>query len=170
MAALLGLDDEAAAQVCAEAGAEVCNYNAPGQIVIGGAKDAVEQACAMARERGAKRAIVLDVAGAFHTSLMQPAVDAFAAAVSSTTMKQPRIPFVNNMSATAMTDPSEIARELVHQLTHPVRWTQCVRYMAEQGVDGVVEFGPGRVLTGLVKRIAPEMSLRNINSVASLSS
>jgi [acyl-carrier-protein] S-malonyltransferase len=168
MAALLGLDEDAARQLCAETATEVCNFNAPGQIVIGGDADAVTRACALATERGAKRAIPLDVTGAFHTSLMHPAVARFAEAVSSAGVRSPKTPFVSNRTAAAMTDAADIADALVYQLTHPVRWVECVQYLASEGVAEIVEFGPGRVLTGLIKRIAPDMALRNINSLASL--
>ncbi len=168
MAALLGLDEAAAQSACDDAGAEVCNLNAPGQIVIGGDTDAIEWACKFAIERGAKRAIPLDVSGAFHTSLMQPAVDPFAQAVSSAGIRTPRIPFVANKTAVATTDAAEIADELVYQLTHPVRWVQCVEYLAASGVTAAIEFGPGRVLTGLIKRIVPGMGLTNINTAASI--
>lgn len=168
MAALLGLDEAAAQAACDDAGAEVCNFNAPGQIVIGGDTAATERACKLASERGAKRAIPLDVSGAFHTSLMQPAVEPFAQAVSSAGIRTPRIPFVANKTAIATVDADEIAGELVYQLTHPVRWVQCVEHLGASGVTSVIEFGPGRVLTGLIKRIAPGMALTNINSAASI--
>lgn len=166
MAAVLGLDEDAAAAVARDAGAELCNINAPGQIVLGGARDAIERACALAVERGARRAVPLDVTGAFHTSLMQPAVDAFAAAVAATAIVAPRVPFIANRSAAPVTDPAEIGGELVYQLTHPVRWVQCVEWMAANGIASVIEIGPGRVLSGLIKRIAPALALRNINGVA----
>ena len=169
MAALLGLGEEAAQQVCDDAGVELCNLNAPGQIVIGGRVGNIDRACALALERGARRAIPLDVSGAFHTSLMEPAVAPFREAVSSTTIAAPEAPLVANQTAAAMTSPQEIADELVHQLTHPVRWIACVEYMREQGVTEVIEIGPGKVLTGLVKRIAPDIALRNINGMASIS-
>jgi [acyl-carrier-protein] S-malonyltransferase len=168
MAALLGLDDAVAQAVCDDAGAEVCNFNAPGQVVIGGDADAVDRACKLASERGARRAVKLDVSGAFHTSLMSPAVEPFRQAVSSTEMRAPRMPIIANRTAAAMTDPAEIADELVYQLTHPVRWVQCVEYLAANGVASVVEFGPGRVLTGLIKRIAPGITLTNVNNAAAL--
>jgi [acyl-carrier-protein] S-malonyltransferase len=168
MAALLGLDEAAVQAICDETGAELCNLNAPGQIVIGGRKDALERATALATERGARRAITLDVTGAFHTSLMEPAVEAFRAAVSSTTMQAPSAPFVANRSGKAISDAAEIADELVYQLTHPVRWIDCVEFLAANGVTQVIEFGPGKVLTGLIKRIAPTLALRNINGAASL--
>jgi len=168
MAALLGLEAEAAEAACADAGAEVCNVNAPGQIVIGGTPEAVSKACDLAQQRGARRAIMLDVSGAFHTSLMRPAVEPFAQAVSSIGISAPRVPFISNRTGEATADPAEIADALVYQLTHPVRWTACVEHMVSQGVRSVIEFGPGKVLTGLLKRIAPEITLRNINSKGSL--
>ena len=168
MAAILGLDETTAQAVCNTTGAELCNLNAPGQIVVGGRIAAVEAACALALERGAKRAIQLDVSGAFHTSLMQPAVEPFREAVLSAGLTTPIAPMVANRTAHPMSDAGEIAEELVHQLTNPVRWVACVEYMAANGITSIIEFGPGKVLTGLVKRIAPGIELRNINSTATL--
>lgn len=168
MAALLGLDEAAAAEVCAQSGAELCNINAPGQIVIGGTHAALEKARALASERGAKRAIALDVAGAFHTSLMEPAVAPMRKAVAATAFRAPSAPFVANDSARPLTDPAAIAEELVYQLTHPVRWVACVEFMVAQGVTEFIEIGPGRVLTGLVKRIAPGVATRNIGGMEAL--
>jgi len=119
-------------------------------------------------ERGARRAIPLDVSGAFHTSLMQPAVAPMTEALAGTAIVAPRVPVVANDSARPMTDPGDIRRELAYQLTHPVRWVQCVEYMAAQGVHEFIEIGPGKVLTGLTKRIAAGAALRNINGMASL--
>ena len=168
MAAILGLDEAAAAAVCAEAGAEVCNINAPGQIVIGGATAAIERACALALERGAKRAIPLDVGGAFHTSLMQPVESAFADAVAAANIATPTTAWISNKTASRIEDASEIGAALVYQLTHPVRWVECVKYMEAQGAGTMVEVGPGKVLTGLIKRIAPGVALRNINGAGAL--
>jgi [acyl-carrier-protein] S-malonyltransferase len=168
MAAVLGFNEEAAEAVCRDSGAELCNINSPTQIVIGGTKDAIARACALALERGAKRAIPLDVGGAFHTSLMRPAVAAMSAAVAAAGIKTPSIPVVTNDTARATTDVSAIAAELPYQLTHPVRWVQCVEYMTVQGVTTFVEFGPGRVLGGLIKRIAPTVTTKNINGAGSL--
>jgi len=165
MAAVLGLDEAGVAVVCAEAGAELCNINAPGQIVIGGTLEAVERACALALERGAKRAIPLDVSAAFHTSLMAPAADAMREAIVASSLRDPRIPIVANDRAQPLQNAKEIGDELVFQLTHPVRWVQCVEYTVEQGVTRFVEIGPGRVLTGLIKRIAPGVEVRNINAM-----
>ena len=168
MAAVLGLDEAAAAAVCADTGTELCNINSPGQLVIGGTKDAIAKACALALERGARRAIPLDVGGAFHTSLMEPAVAGMTAAVAAAEIGDAKIPVVANKTAKPMTEPAEIGAELAYQLTHPVRWVQCVEYMAAQGVTTFVEIGPGRVLTGLIKRIAPGAQTRNINGAGSL--
>lgn len=168
MAALLGLDEATVAAVCAEAGAELCNINAPGQIVIGGTHAAIERARGLATERGAKRAITLDVAGAFHTSLMERTVEPMREAVAATAFRPPLAPFVANDSARPLTDPAAIADELVHQLTHPVRWVACVEYMVAQGVTEFIEIGPGRVLSGLVKRIAPGVATRNIGGMEAL--
>ncbi len=169
MAAVLGLDEAALAAVCEEADAEICNINAPGQIVIGGATDAVDRACATALGRGAKRAIPLDVSGAFHTSLMTPAVEPMRAAVLAAGVLDPSVPIVANDRASAVTDGSEIAEELVFQLTHPVRWVQCVEYMAQRGVTTFIEIGPGRVLSGLIKRIVPGATTQNISDVSTVS-
>ena len=169
MAAILGLEEDAVRLLCEESGAELCNINAPGQIVIGGREEALAQATQLASERGARRAVRLDVAGAFHTSLMQPAVEPFRQAVSSTQMQSPTAPFVANQSGAPLTDAAEIAAELVHQLTHPVHWVRCVQFLAESGVTDVIEFGPGRVLTGLIKRIAPGIQLRNVNGAGAAS-
>jgi [acyl-carrier-protein] S-malonyltransferase len=168
MAALLGLDDAAVQAACDEAGAEVCNFNAPGQVVIGGDADAVDRACKLASERGARRAVKLDVSGAFHTSLMAPAAERFRQAVSSAGIRTPRVPIIANRTAAPMTDPTDIADELVYQLTHPVRWVKSVECLAANGVRSIVEFGPGRVLTGLIKRISPGMTLANINGAAAM--
>ena len=165
MAAVLGLDEAGVAVVCAEAGAELCNINAPGQIVIGGTLEAVERACALALERGAKRAIPLDVSAAFHTSLMAPAADAMREAIVASSLRDPRIAIVANDRAQPLQNAKEIGDELVSQLTHPVRWVQCVEYMVQHGVTRFVEIGPGRVLTGLIKRIAPGVEVRNINAM-----
>ena len=165
MAAVLGLDEAGVAVVCAEAGAELCNINAPGQIVIGGTLEAVERACALALERGAKRAIPLDVSAAFHTSLMAQAADAMREAIVASSLRDPRIAIVANDRAQPLQNAKEIGDELVFQLTHPVRWVQCVEYTVEQGVTKFVEIGPGRVLTGLIKRIAPGVEVRNINAM-----
>jgi [acyl-carrier-protein] S-malonyltransferase len=168
MAAVLGLEEEAAQAVCDDAGVELCNLNSPGQIVIGGLKENLVKACELALERGAKRAIPLDVSGAFHTSLMEPAVAEFKAALDAVTFRAPRVPVIANNTARPMSDPALIREELAYQLTHPVRWVQCVEHMVGEGVTRFVEFGPGKVLTGLIRRIAKDVETQNINGTGSL--
>ncbi|HZP57520.1 MAG TPA: ACP S-malonyltransferase [Dehalococcoidia bacterium] len=168
MAAILGLDEEATEAVCREAGAELCNINAPGQIVIGGTVEAIERACKLAVERGARRAMPLDVGGAFHTSLMQPAVETMRAELESTTLRDTTVPIVTNDTGEPRSKAAEIRDELLYQLTHPVRWVRCVEHMAEAGVTTFIEIGPGRVLSGLIKRIAPAAATVNINGIAAL--
>jgi [acyl-carrier-protein] S-malonyltransferase len=168
MAAILGLDEATAQSVCAEAGAELCNINAPGQIVIGGSFEAIDRACALALERGARRAVPLDVSGAFHTSLMQPAVGGMEAALNALDIKTPNPPLVANDRANTLAEVPGIRAELAFQLTHPVRWVQCVEFMTAHGVTTFIEIGPGRVLTGLIKRISPGATLRNISGAGSL--
>ncbi len=167
MAALLGLEESAVAAVCQETNAEVCNYNAPGQIVIGGDTAAVEAAIALASERGARRAVMLNVNGAFHTTHMADAAEGMAGAVASIEFRAPTSPVIANTSAEPLTEAGQLGDELVRQLDHAVQWQRSVEYMASHGVADVVEFGPGRVLTGLAKRIDRSLSVRNVNDLAS---
>ncbi|MBF6599834.1 MAG: ACP S-malonyltransferase [Dehalococcoidia bacterium] len=164
MAALLGLDEASAASICAETGAELCNINSPAQIVIGGHAGAVERACKLALERGAKRAIPLDVGGAFHTSLMAPAVEGMRAEIAAAQLRDSPVPLIANDRALPVRNASTLAEELLFQLTHPVRWVQCVEHMASDGIATFVEIGPGGVLSGLIKRIAPRAETKSINS------
>ena len=168
MAAILGLDEETAAALCRETGAQVCNLNAPGQIVIGGTLAAVEAALDLARQRGARRAIALNVSGAFHTDLMTPAAKGMARALEGVTLRDPRVPVLANGSARPLTSARQIRDELLYQLDHPVRWQRSVEYMANAGVDTFIELGPGQVLTGLVSRIVPGARLLNIDSMAAI--
>jgi [acyl-carrier-protein] S-malonyltransferase len=158
MAALLGLDYEAAVAVATEAAqGQVCqaaNDNGAGQVVISGDKAAVERAVEIAKTKGAKRAMMLPVSAPFHCRLMQPAADAMAEALSSVVIKQPTVPVVSNVLAAPIADPDEIRRRLVEQVTGTVRWRESVAYMANHGVSRFFEIGAGKVLSGLVKRIA----------------
>jgi len=159
MAALLGLDFADAAAVAAEAAqGEVCqaaNDNAPGQVVVSGTKAAVERAIEIAKGRGAKRAILLPVSAPFHCALMEPAARAMQTALAEVTVAAPAVPLIANVLAAPISDPDEIRRRLVEQVTGTVRWRECVGAMAERGVTRLGEVGAGKVLTGLVKRIAP---------------
>lgn len=155
MAAILGLEDEVVEQVCASVNGVVvaANYNCPGQLVISGAIPAVEEACAKLTEAGAKRALVLPVGGAFHSPLMEPAREELAAAIEATTFNTPSCPVYQNVPAVAVSDPEEIKRNLVVQLTAPVKWTQTMIQMIEDGATEVIEVGPGKVLQGLFKKV-----------------
>jgi [acyl-carrier-protein] S-malonyltransferase len=155
MAAILGLEDTVVEEVCAAIDGVVvaANYNCPGQLVISGAFPAVEAACAKLTEAGAKRAMILQVGGAFHSPLMEPAREELAAAIEATTFSQPTCPVYQNVTASAVTDPSEIKKNLVAQLTAPVKWTQTMNAMIADGASEVVEVGPGKVLQGLFKKV-----------------
>jgi len=158
MAALLGLELEAASAVAAEAAqGEVCqaaNDNGGGQVVVSGNKAAVERAVEIAKAKGARRAMMLQVSAPFHCALMQPAADAMAEALGKTNVKSPVVPVVANVLAQPISDPKEIVKRLVEQVTATVRWRECAAYMAGQGVTTFYEIGSGKVLTGLLKRIA----------------
>lgn len=155
MAAILGLEDTVVEEVCASIDGIVvaANFNCPGQLVISGAFPAVEAACAKLTEAGAKRAMILQVGGAFHSPLMEPAREELAAAIEATTFSQPTCPVYQNVTASAVTDPSEIKKNLVAQLTAPVKWTQTMNAMIADGASEVVEVGPGKVLQGLFKKV-----------------
>ena len=155
MAAILGLEDNVVEEICATIDGVVvpANYNCPGQLVISGSVPAVEAACAKLTEAGAKRAMILQVGGAFHSPLMEPAREELAAAIEATTFNQPICPVYQNVTATAVTDPSEIRQNLVAQLTAPVRWTQTMNQMIADGCAEVIEVGPGKVLQGLFKKV-----------------
>lgn len=154
MAAILGLSDEEVEKLCAEInGVVAANYNCPGQLVISGSKEAVEQACDAAKEAGAKRALPLPVGGGFHSPMMEPARVELAEAIEGTNFSTPKCPVYQNVSTVAVSDVEEIKRNLIAQLTAPVKWTQSVQNMIKDGVSIFVECGPGKVLQGLVKKI-----------------
>lgn len=155
MAAVLGLEDELVEAVCAQVDGVVvaANYNCPGQLVISGSVAAVDKACELLKERGAKRALVLPVGGAFHSPLMEPARKQLAEAIEATHFSTPVCPVYQNVSTFAVTSPEEIKKNLIFQLTAPVKWTQSVQNMVKDGATHFVEVGPGKVLQGLVKKI-----------------
>ncbi|MEX0722880.1 MAG: ACP S-malonyltransferase [Gracilimonas sp.] len=158
MAAVIGLDDEAVEKVCAQASEEsgkevvAANYNCPGQLVISGYKEAVEKAVELAKENGARMAMLLPVSGAFHSSLMQPAYDGLKDQLQQLDIKEPNCPIYSNYTAEPTTDTEDIRSNLLNQLLNPVRWTQTLNNMSSNGADSFVEVGPGKVLQGLVKR------------------
>jgi [acyl-carrier-protein] S-malonyltransferase len=156
MAAVLGMDDEALAEVCAEAGVDIANLNAPGQVVISGPLDALEVASELAKERGARRVMPLQVSAAFHSRWMRMMADEFAGQIDATHFAHAIVPVVANVTARPTGHPDDIKRSLREQTYSPVRWIESVQYMVEQGVDAFAEIGPGKVLSGLIKRIAPD--------------
>jgi [acyl-carrier-protein] S-malonyltransferase len=164
MAAILGLDDAMVIQVCAEAGAtsggvvEAVNFNAPGQVVIAGASDAVTKACELLKAAGAKRALPLPVSAPFHSSLLQPASEKLKGYLANIEFKAPNIPVINNVDVQILNDPAAIKDALVRQAAKPVRWQETIQAMAQQGVTQVLECGPGKVLAGLTKRINDQVT------------
>ena len=172
MSAIIGLDDDSIAKACeAAAQGEVVspvNYNSPGQVVIAGSKEAVERAGALCKEAGAKRALPLPVSVPSHCALMKPAADKLAIALEEIEFNEPQLPVINNVDVTAETDPAKIKEALVRQLYSPVRWTESVQHMSDQGVEKLFELGPGKVLTGLTKRIVKTLSGAAVNDLASL--
>jgi [acyl-carrier-protein] S-malonyltransferase len=155
MAAIVGMDDLTVEQVCDEVEGIVvaANYNCPGQLVISGAVEAVNQACELLKAKGAKRALVLPVGGAFHSPLMEPAREDLAAAIEATAINAPVCPVYQNVDAKPQTDPIAIKQNLIAQLTGPVRWTQTVKNMIADGATSFTELGPGKVLQGLVNKV-----------------
>ena len=167
MAAIIGLPDEKVGEICAEVNREgnvviPANYNNPGQLVISGNIDAINEACAKLKEAGAKRALPLKVGGAFHSPLMQPAKDELQEAIEKTEVKAPVCPVYQNVDGKPHTDPAEIKQNLIAQLTSPVRWTQCVQNMIADGADDFTECGPGKALQGMIVKINREVSVHGI--------
>ena len=158
MAAVLGMEDGLVEKICADTEGIVvaANYNCPGQLVISGAMPAVEMACESLKNAGARRALILPVGGAFHSPLMEPARIELANAIDATSFKAPRCPVYQNVVAKAVNDPLEIQKNLIDQLTAPVKWTQSVNEMLKAGATSFTEVGPGKVLQGLVKKISKE--------------
>jgi len=155
MAAVLGLEDTVVEEICAGVDGVVvaANYNCPGQLVISGEITAIDKACEVLKEKGAKRALKLPVGGAFHSPLMEPAREELAEAISNTVFSEPTCPVYQNVVAKAVTSPDEIKENLIAQLTAPVRWTQCVQAMIADGGTEFIEVGPGKVLQGLMRKI-----------------
>ncbi|OZI45393.1 [acyl-carrier-protein] S-malonyltransferase [Bordetella genomosp. 5] len=172
MAAILGLDDDAVRAACAEAAqgeiVEAVNFNAPAQVVIAGHKAAVERACEAAKAAGAKRALLLPVSAPFHSSLLQPAAEVLAAALADIDVVAPQVPLINNVDVATVDTPDAIRDALVRQAWHAVRWVETLQAMKAQGITHVIECGPGKVLTGLTKRIDGELTGLAITDPASL--
>jgi len=172
IAAILGLDEGPIREVCAEAAQgevlEPANLNAPGQIVIAGHRTAVERGMAAAKARGAKRAVMLPMSAPSHCSLMKPAADRLRERLATVTISKPLVPVVQNRDVAFHDDPARIREALVEQLYNPVRWIETGRYLAQHGVTRMAECGPGKVLAGLTKRIAPEAEVLSLNDAATL--
>ncbi|MEH6556792.1 MAG: ACP S-malonyltransferase [Oceanicoccus sp.] len=168
MAAVLGLDDEVIIDICLKTGAEAVNFNSPGQVVIAGKVAAVDNAIELLKEAGAKRAMNLPVSAPFHTSLMRPAAEKLAEKISELDVVAPAIPVVHNVHAQTESDPEKIKELLVQQLYSPVRWTSCVQTMVSAGIEKTLECGPGKVLSGLSKRIDRSLTGYGIEEPAAL--
>ena len=167
MAAIIGVDDEKVEEICAEVSKDgklviPANYNCPGQLVISGDIEAINEACEKLKETGAKRALPLKVGGAFHSPLMQPAKDELQAAIEQTTFSAPKCPVYQNVDAKPYTDAAEIKANLIAQLTSPVRWTKSVQNMIADGADDFTECGPGKALQGMIGRIDKAVSAHSI--------
>ncbi len=167
MAAIIALPDEKVEEICKEVSREGCvvvpaNYNCPGQLVISGNIEAIDEACVKLKEAGAKRALPLKVGGAFHSPLMQPAKDELQAAIEQTEIKQPNCPVYQNVDAQPHTDPAEIKKNLIAQLTSSVRWTQSVQNMIADGADDFTECGPGKALQGMIVKISRDVNVHGI--------
>jgi [acyl-carrier-protein] S-malonyltransferase len=165
MMAVIALDRIPLQKVCAEAGVEISNVNAPGQLVMSGAVDKLEAAAELAKQRGARRVIPLNVSGAFHSTLMDPVLEEFSRFMESFEFRVPRIPIVSNVTALPLTDGGAIREELLSQLRRCIQWQPSVEYMAGKGVTTFYEIGPGTVLSGLIRRISPETQTINISGV-----
>lgn len=174
MAAILGLDDADVEAVCESVAqdqiVQAANYNSPGQLVIAGNKEAVERAVEGCKEKGARRAMMLPVSGPFHSALMQPAADEFKSFIEPFEIVKPCVPVLQNATVALETDPAVIKQNLIEQIASPVKWTQTIKLLAEHGTENVFEVGPGKVLTGLNKRIEKSLSSQVINSPDAIAS
>ena len=168
MAAIIGLDEEATREVCEEAGVELANLNCPGQLVISGASAAIEQACELAKEKGAKRALPLTVAGAYHSRLMKSAGPKLEAALREVPLNLPNVPVISNVTAQPHATSGEILNRLVEQVTSPVRWEASIRHLIDQDFTRFIELGPGSALTGFMRRIDRRLEIHNVADVLSL--
>jgi [acyl-carrier-protein] S-malonyltransferase len=168
MAAIIGLDEESLEEVCLETGAQIANFNCTGQIVISGTRESLARSMDLAKARGARRVVPLQVSGAFHSVLMQPTVEGMSQAVSRVHFNPPDVPVVANSTARPLTDPEEIKEELLRQLCHCVQWQPSVEFMVDVGVSTFIEIGPGQVLSGLIKRISDRVQVLNLSDPDSI--
>jgi [acyl-carrier-protein] S-malonyltransferase len=168
MAAIIGLDEARLAEVCKQSDTVMANINSPGQIVISGPTENVTKAMELATIAGASRTIQLQVSGAFHSSLMQPAAEGLTEYIDATEFKTPVIPIIGNVTALPLTTADDVKTELKKQLLNPVQWVRSIEYMVQQGVTTFIEIGPGRVLAGLIKRINKEVIIQNLGDLAAI--
>ncbi len=168
MLAIIGLEKSAVEDVCLQSGTEISNINCPGQIVISGAVDALTEASKLAKIKSARRVIPLKVSGAFHSSLMEPIIDEFSEAISDFVFRPPAIPIIANVTARPLPDVNSIREELLYQLRRCIQWQPSVEYMMQDGVNSFYEIGPGRVLSGLIKRINSEVQTFSISGVENI--
>lgn len=168
MVAVMGIDQVSLEEICQQTGTQIANINSPGQIVVSGAREALAQMVEMAKSRGARRTVALEVSGAFHSPLMRPALAALSQVISSQAFAPPRFPIVANTTAQPLTSAEAIKEELIEQLCHCVQWQSSIEYMIGAGVSTFIEIGPGQVLSGLIKRISKEVQTLNIGDVPSV--
>jgi len=169
MVAVIGLDEASLVEVCSETGTRIANVNCPGQLVISGKKDNLAQAAELARSRGAHRTIPLKVSGAFHTLLMQPAVDGMSRVLAPVSFKESQVSVIANTTAQPLSSGEEVRAELLRQLCNGIQWQRSIEYMINEGVSVFIELGPGRVLSGLIKRIDRNVRTLNIGDAAAVS-
>ena len=168
MAAVIGIDETTLKEICCETGAEIANFNCSGQIVISGSKEALVRAMDVAKARGARRVIALQVSGAFHSTLMQPTIEGMSEAISQINFKTPEVPIVVNSTAQPVTTAEGVKEELLRQLCNCVQWQPSVEYMVGAGVSTFIEIGPGQVLSGLIKRICDKVQVLNMSDPESI--
>jgi [acyl-carrier-protein] S-malonyltransferase len=165
MAAIIGLEEALLAEVCQQTDSCMANINCPGQIVISGAVEGINKAMELAQEKGASRAIPLQVSGAFHSPLMQPAVEGMTGFLTSVSLKDPSVPIIGNTTAKPLATAQDVNTELINQLSNPVQWQRTIEYMVNDGVTTFIEIGPGKVLTGLLRRINKEATAVNVGDL-----
>jgi len=170
MTAIIGSDEASLAEVCSLTDTRIANINCPGQLVISGAKENLPEAADLAKDRGASRIIPLQVSGAFHTPLMQPAVDGMSEIIATLDFQDPLVPIIGNTSAQPLTTAEQVKAELITQLCNCVQWQRSIEYMVDNGVSTFIEIGPGKVLTGLIKRISRDVNILNIGDTESIKS
>jgi len=168
MAAIIGLDEEPLAEVCKETSTVIANYNCPGQLVISGAIENIPTAMELARSRGASRVVQLQVSGAFHSASMKPAQDGLAEIVAGIDFNDPAVPVIANTTAQPLTSAGDIKKELIQQLCNGIQWQRSVEFMLGEGVSSFIEIGPGRVLSGLLKRTSRDVNIQNVGDVAAV--